>query len=70
MQPHDLNAARYDPGDRVTLHGKGLSETWKITRVYWSDIKGIVYDLECGASLIIAVPEDEVSLVYGWAKLL
>jgi hypothetical protein len=70
MRSFELSAARYDPGDRVILSGKTPSETWKVTRVYWSDTKGIVYDLECGPTLMIAVPEDQVTILDGWARLL
>lgn len=71
MAPHEVNqAARYDPGDKVFLpNDPGMVPPWTITRVYWSDTKGIVYDLECGQIQRIAVPEDRMHLVEGWAKL-
>jgi hypothetical protein len=71
MEQAQVNkTARYDPGDRVHLPSDPqLAPPWMITRVYWSDTKGIVYDLECGHMQRIAVSEERMDLVAGWAKL-
>jgi hypothetical protein len=62
--------ARFDPGDRVRLPNEPLSTMpWRIDKVYWSAVEGIVYDLERDTSHVFRIAEDKMELVDGGVKL-